>query len=220
MNIPRRLPHADGNPYNANARRVARDELHRRVARVRPMMLAFIRLLPLIVAVVLVLLTGGAYWHSRRRYLLVWTAVWGVAMAYYLAQLIVVSAEPGVTPRDTFERLGIVATSLGWARSLGLWLGARALVGRGLSRRGTIVVGVCSAIWIAIATATMGTPYAPLLTRMGYACCFFAAATVLLLHRPRTTIFAFAGGALVLLGTQGMTATWLIMDPAASTISA
>ena len=184
------------------------------------MMLAFIRLLPLIVAVVLVLLTGGAYWHSRRRYLLVWTAVWGVAMAYYLAQLIVVSAEPGVSPRDTFERLGIVATSLGWARSVGLWLGARALAGRGLSRRGTILVGVCSVLWIAIATAVMGSPYAPLLTRMGYACCFLAAATVLLLHRPRTTIFVFAGGALLLLGTQGMTATWLIVDSAASTVSA
>jgi signal transduction histidine kinase len=184
------------------------------------MMLAFIRLLPLIVAVVLVLLTGGAYWHSRRRYLLVWTAVWGVAMAYYLAQLIVVSAEPGVSPRDTFERLGIVATSLGWARSVGLWLGARALVGRGLSRRGIILAGVCSVLWIAIATAVMGSPYAPLLTRMGYACCFLAAATVLLLHRPRTTIFVFAGGALLLLGTQGMTATWLIVDSAASTVSA
>jgi signal transduction histidine kinase len=75
-------------------------------------------------------------------------------------------------------------------------------------------------LWIAIATAVMGSPYAPLLTRMGYACCFFAAATVLLLHRPRTTIFLFAGGALLLLGTQGMTATWLIVDPAASTVSA
>jgi signal transduction histidine kinase len=143
-----------------------------------------------------------------------------VAVAYYLAQVIVVSAEPGVTRRDTFERLGIVATSLGWARSVGLWLGTRALVGRGLSRRGAVVVAVCSVLWIGIATAVMGTPYAPLLTRMGYACCFFAAATVLLLHRPRTTIVVFAGWALVLLGTQGVTATWLIVDPAASTVSA
>ena len=184
------------------------------------MMLAFVRLLPFLVAVVLVLLTGAAYWQSRRRYLLVWLAVWCVATAYYLAQLIVVVADPDVTTRDTFERLGVVATSLGWLRSIGLWLGARALVGRGISRRGAVVVAVCSILWVALATAVMDSSYAPYLTRMGYACCFLAAATVLLLHRPRTTVFVFAGGALVLLGVQGLTASWLIMDSTGTTVAA
>jgi signal transduction histidine kinase len=183
-------------------------------------MVAFIRLLPLVIALVLVLLTAAAYWHARRKYLLVWTAVWGVAVAYYLAQVIVVNADPGATPRDTFERLGIVATSLGWARSIGLWLGARALVGRGISPRGALLVGICSVLWIAIATAVMGGPYGALLTRMGYACVFFAAATALLLHRPRTMVFVFAGAAFCLLGLQGFTATWLIRDSTGSTVAA
>jgi signal transduction histidine kinase len=184
------------------------------------MMLAFVRLLPLVVAIVLVILTAAAYWKSRRQYLLVWTAVWSVAVAYYLAQVIVVSSDPDATTRDTFERLGIVATSLGWARSIGLWLGARALVGRGLSPRGAVVLGICSMVWIGIATAVMGGPYAALLTRMGYACAFFAAAATLLLHRPRTMVFVFAGGAFLLLGVQGFTATWLIMDSTGNTVAA
>lgn len=184
------------------------------------MMLAFIRLLPLVVAIVLVVLTAAAYWQSRRKYLLVWTVVWSVAVAYYLAQVIVFSTDPDATPRDTFERLGLVATSLGWARSVGLWIGARALVGRGISTQGAILVGICSVLWIGIVTPFLGGPYAPLLTRLGYACCFFAAAAALLLHRPRTPVFLFAGGAFLLLGVQGSTATWLIMDSTGNTVAA
>src|SRR3954451_19229343 len=99
------------------------------------MMLVFTRLLPLGVALIMALLTGAAYWQTRRRYLLVWSAVWAVGTAYYLAQVIVVASAPDLSTRGTFEQLGILATSLGWARSIGLWLGARALVNRGLSRR-------------------------------------------------------------------------------------
>src|SRR3954468_13845923 len=100
------------------------------------MMLVFTRLLPLGVALIMALLTAAAYWQTRRRYLLVWSVVWAVATAYYLAQVVVVASTPDLSTRDTFEQLGAV----GWARSIGLWLGARALVGRGISRRGMILL--------------------------------------------------------------------------------
>lgn len=183
------------------------------------MMLALIRLLPLGVTLVLALLTAAAYWQSRRRYLLVWTVVWTVAVLYYLSQVIVAAADPGGTVRDAFERLGIVATSLGWARSIGLWVGARALVERPIPRGGAILVGVCSVLWIALATPVLGSPYAPLLARTSYACAFFAAAAVLLPHRPRRPVFVLAGGAFFLLGVQGVSATWLIMDATGSFVS-
>jgi signal transduction histidine kinase len=183
------------------------------------MMQALISLLPLGVTLVLAVLTAAAYWQSRRRYLLVWTVVWTVAVLYYLAQVIVAASDPGGTVRDNFERLGIVATSLGWARSIGLWVGARALVGRPIPRGGAILVGVCSVLWVALATLVLGSPYAPLLARTSYACAFFAAAAVLLPHRPRTAVFVFAGGAFFFLGVQGVSATWLIMDATGSFVS-
>jgi signal transduction histidine kinase len=183
------------------------------------MMQALISLLPLGVTLVLTLLTAAAYWQSRRRYLLVWTVVWTVAVLYYLAQVIVAASDPGGTVRDDFERLGIVATSLGWARSIGLWVGARALVDRPIPRGGAILVGACSVLWVALATPVLGSAYAPLLTRTSYACAFFAAAAVLLPHRRRTAVFVFAGGAFFLLGVQGASATWLIMDATGSFVS-
>ncbi len=183
------------------------------------MMLVFIRLLPLGVALVLLLLTAAAYWQTRRRYLLVWSVVWGIATAYYLAQVVVVASAPEITARDSFERLGIVATSLGWARSIGLWVGARALANRPISRRGTMLVGVCSVLWIAVATTLMGLPQAALVTRLGYGCAFLAAAAALLLPRPQTLVLAFAGGALLLLGIQGIVSNWLIMDVTGNIVS-
>jgi signal transduction histidine kinase len=176
------------------------------------MMLVFIRLLPLGVALALLLLTVAAYWQWRRRYLLVWSVVWGVAVAYYLAQVVIAGSRPAVSSREVFESLGIVATSLGWARSIGLWLGARALVGRGLSRRGAAFLVTCSVLWLLFTAATAGTPYAPLLVRTSYGCIFLAAASVLLLHQPRTMTLMFSGVALVLLGLLGVTVTWLVMD--------
>jgi signal transduction histidine kinase len=183
------------------------------------MMSVLIRLLPLGVALVLALLTAAAYWQWRRQYLLVWSVVWSVATAYYLAQVVMVASAPDMPIRDSFERLGIVATTLGWARSIGLWVGARALADRPISRRGAILVVACSVLWIAIATALMDTPSAPMVTRLGYACAFLAAAAALLLHRPQPLVLAFAGGALLLLGVQGTLATWLIMDATGNIVS-
>jgi len=183
------------------------------------MMLVFIRLLPFGVALVLLLLTAAAYWQTRRRYLLVWSVVWGIATAYYLAQVVVVASAPEITARDSFERLGIVATSLGWARSVGLWVGARALAHRPISRRGGTLVGVCSVLWIAVATTLMGLPQAATVTRLGYGCAFLAAAAALLLPRPQTLVLAFAGGALLLLGIQGIVSNWLIMDVTGNIVS-
>jgi signal transduction histidine kinase len=183
------------------------------------MMSVLLRLLPFGVALVLLLLTAAAYWQWRRRYLLVWSIVWGVATAYYFAQLMVVAAAPDTAVRDTFERLGIVATSLGWGRAIGLWVGARALAERPISRGGAVLVVVCSVLWIGVATALMGTPSAAMVTRMGYACGFLAGAAALLLHRPLTPVLTFAGGALLLVGVQGMLATWLIMDATGNIVS-
>ena len=183
------------------------------------MMLVFIRLLPFGVALVLMLLTVAAYWQWRRRYLRVWSIVWGIAAAYYFAQVVVVASAPDITARDSFERLGIVATSLGWARSVGLWVGARALTERPISPRGAAVVGVCSVIWVAVATTLMGLPEAALVTRLSYACAFLAGAAALLLPRPQTLVLAFAGGALLLLGIQGILSNWLIMDVTGNIVS-
>ena len=58
----------------------------------------------------------------------------------------------------------------------------------------------------------MGTPHAQLLTRTSYGLIFLAAATVLLLHQPRTMTIMFTGGAFLLLGLVGVTNSWLVMD--------
>jgi signal transduction histidine kinase len=177
------------------------------------MALTIFRLIPFGVAVVLALLTAVAYWQSRRRYLLVWTVVWCVAVAYYLAQVVTVSSDPESTARaDTFSRLGVIAASLGWARSIGFWVGARALVNRPISRGGMICVAVCTLLWIPLSTEVMGSAHAALLNRTSYACLFFAAAVALLWHRPASMVFVVAGSAFVLLGVQGATATYLVMD--------
>jgi signal transduction histidine kinase len=176
------------------------------------MMLAFVRVLPVGVGLVLLLLTAASYWQMRRRYLLVWMVVWALATVYYFAQLLVVASSPEMTSRETFERLGVVATSLGWARAIGIWIGARALVGRGFSRRGAVAVVVLSVIWVVLATLVMEARSAALLTRTSYGLAYLAAAAVLLLHRPRTTTLLFTAGALLCLGLLGVTNTWLVMD--------
>lgn len=68
---------------------------------------------------------------------------------------------------------------------VGIWGGARLLVGRSTSWRAWAVVAALSAVWPWLVTGVLaGQPYTAAITRMSYACWLLLGAAELLLHRP------------------------------------
>ncbi len=178
----------------------------------------FIYAVPAGVSLVLAVLTAVAYWQVGRPYLRVWAIVWTVGTVSYLmlAQRVLSDAQPS----DTFTMLGIGAALLGWIRAVGFWVGARTIVNRPVSRRALALLAVVSLLWLWLVPWLLGDQriVAPLI-RMSFAIWYLAAATVLLLHRPRTLVHRLTGLLLLLLGVQGFVAAWLVMDFTASLVS-
>jgi hypothetical protein len=109
---------------------------------------AMVFVVPLVVTMVLTGVTGLAYRHARRPYLLWWTGVWGVAVLFYLSYIS--AALTGPANADVFASFGLLASGLGWLRVVGFWLGARRLMDRRLSRRGWLFLGAVSVAWTAL----------------------------------------------------------------------
>ena len=179
---------------------------------------AMVFVVPLVVTMVLTGVTGLAYRHARRPYLLWWTGVWGVAVLFYLSYIS--AALTGPANADVFASFGLLASGLGWLRVVGFWLGARQLIDRGLTRRGWLVVGAVSLAWTALVAGwVVGGPTASSLTRLSYAAWFFLGAAELLLPRPRTTVTVFCGCILLLMGIQGVVAAQMVLDLTGSMMS-
>jgi signal transduction histidine kinase len=179
---------------------------------------AMVFVVPLVVTTVLTSVTGLAYRHARRPYLLWWTGVWGVAVLFYLG--FISAALTGPANADVFASFGVLASALGWLRVVGFWTGARQLIDRRLSRRGWLVVGGVTAAWIALVAGwLMSGPTAAALTRLSYAGWFFLAAVELLARRPRTTVTVFCGCMVLLMGIQGVVAAQLVLDLTGSMMS-
>ena len=94
---------------------------------------AMIFVVPAVTAVMLALASGLAYRQTGRRYLLWWTGVWLVSLAYYVAVMLSVLAGQGQA--DLFTRFGLLTTLLGWLRGASLWAGARILAGNQVGLR-------------------------------------------------------------------------------------
>src|SRR5579884_1234156 len=172
---------------------------------------AFVFVVPAGVSLVLALLTAAAYHQARRGYLAVWAAAWAVAVLYYLALIGAVMA--GDPAGDVFGMLGPAGTTLGWARAVVFWLGARWLVGKPPSRRLVALLLLGTLLWLGCVLGLLeGQGLAAPVTRMGEATWFLAAAAVLLLGGPRSMVGLLAGTMLLLLGLQGFLASWLVMD--------
>src|SRR5919202_4509722 len=179
---------------------------------------AMVFVVPLVVTMVLTGVTGLAYRHARRPYLLWWTGVWGIAVLFYLSYIS--AALTGPASADVFASFGLLASGLGWLRVVGFWLGARRLMDRRLSRRGWVVLGAVSVAWTALAAGcVVGGPAAGSLTRLSYAGWFFLGAAELLLRRPRTTVTVFCGCVLLLMGIQGIVAAQMVLDLTGSMMS-
>jgi signal transduction histidine kinase len=179
---------------------------------------AFVYIVPGGVSLVLALLTAAAYWQTRRPYLHVWAATWAAAVLYHLALIaLVLASEPHA---GAYALLEVVATILGWAWSVGFWLGARALGGGPPSARLLLGLLVVTALWLALVAGVLaGQPLAAPVTRLSYAAWCLAAGAVLLLGHPRTTVSGLAGAMLLLLGLQGVVALSLGMDLASTVVS-
>jgi signal transduction histidine kinase len=179
---------------------------------------AMVFVVPLVVTMVLTGVTGLAYRHARRPYLLWWTGVWGVAVVFYLSYIS--AALTGPANADVFASFGLLASGLGWLRVVGFWTGARELMDRRLTRRGWLVLGAVSLAWTALVTGwVMGGPTAGALTRLSYAAWFFLGAAELLLRGPRTTVTVFCGCVLLLMGVQGVVAAEMVLDLTGSMMS-
>ena len=179
---------------------------------------AMVFVVPLVVTTVLMTVTGLAYRHARRRYLLWWTGVWGVAVLFYLAYIS--AALTGPSNADVFASFGVLASALGWLRVVGFWTGARQLIDRRLSRRGWLVVGGVTVAWVGLVAGwLMPAPMTAALTRLSYAGWFFLAAVELLARRPRTTVTVFCGCIVLLMGIQGVVAAQLVLDLTGSMMS-
>lgn len=172
---------------------------------------ALVFVVPAAVAIVLAIVTGLAYWHARRAYLAWWAGAWLVSLAYYLA--VMASVLVGQGQADLFSQLGLLATALGWARGVGLLIGARVLADAPLNHRFWTLVGAVAAGCLFVVVATpFGQQSTATATRLTYAAWFVLAAVELLRASPRTRISAFCGAALLLLGIQGAVASQLTLD--------
>ncbi len=179
---------------------------------------ALVFVVPAVVAAVLTLVTGLAARNARRPYLFWWTGVWAIASVYYLA--VIFSALSGPANSDVLARFGLVASVLGWLRVVGFWSGARVLIDRPIGWRTWGLVGAVSVAWPLLVTGPLvGQPYTASLTRLSYACWFFLGAAELLRHRPQTTVGAFCGMVLLLMGLQGVIASQLVLDLTGSMMS-
>jgi signal transduction histidine kinase len=173
---------------------------------------------PLVVTMVLMSVTGLAYRHARRPYLRWWTGVWGVAVLFYLSYIS--AALTGPANADVFASFGLLASGLGWLRVVGFWTGARQLIDRRLTRRGWLLVGLVSVAWTAVVAGWLVSgPPAAALTRLSYAGWFFLGAVELLPRRPRTTVTVFCGCILLLMGIQGVVAAQMVLDLTGSMMS-
>src|SRR5262245_18302402 len=140
---------------------------------------AMIFVVPTVMSVVLAVVSGLAYRHTGRRYLLWWTGVWAVSTVYYLAVMSSVLADRGQA--DLISQLGVVTTALGWLRGAALWAGARVLVGRPMRVRFWLtVIAVGVAMLLIITQTPVGQQSPATTTRLSYACWFFLAAVELL----------------------------------------
>jgi signal transduction histidine kinase len=188
------------------------------ISRERSVSPALVFVVPLAVTAVLACVTGLAYRHARRPYLLWWTGVWLVAVAFYLAYIL--AALSGPANADVFASFGLAASVLGWMRVVGFWAGARLLIDRRIGRRTWAAVAVVSVVWPLVVVGLLaGMPYTPALTRLSYAGWFFLGALELLPRRPRTTVSLFCGSVLLLMGIQGVVAAQLVLDLAGSMMS-
>jgi signal transduction histidine kinase len=179
---------------------------------------AFVYIVPGGVSLVLALLTAAAYWQTRRPYLRVWAATWAAAVLYHLALIALILADEPLA--GAYPLLEGVATVLGWAWSVGFWLGARALTGRLPSARLLLGLLAGSALWLALVGGVLADqPIAAPVVRLSYAAWCLAAGAALLLGRPRTTVGGLAGAMLLLLGLQGVVASSLGMDLASTVVS-
>jgi signal transduction histidine kinase len=125
------------------------------------------------------------------------------------------------TRTDSFAMLGISAALLGWLCAVGFWVGARALIGRFVSRRALALLAVLSLLWVwVIAGELAGQSLVPGLTRASYAVWYLAATLVLLLHRPNTPVRLLTGCFLLLLAIEGFLVSWLGLDFWGSLVSA
>lgn len=178
---------------------------------------AMIFVVPTAMSLVLAIVSGIAYRHTRRRYLLWWTGVWVVNLAYYLA--VMYSVLTGQGQVDLFSQLGLFTTALGWLRGVSLWAGARVFVERPVGRRFFLMaVGIAAVLFWIVA----GTPFgehAPATTRLTFAVWFFLAAIELLRKHPRTAVGSFCGLTLLTLGVQAVVASQMTLDLAGSMTS-
>ena len=81
---------------------------------------AMIFVVPAVTAVMLALASGVAYRQTGRHYLLWWTGVWLVNLAYYVA--VMLSVLFGQSQTDLFSQLGLLIDAAGvaaWGRPLG-----------------------------------------------------------------------------------------------------
>jgi signal transduction histidine kinase len=179
---------------------------------------AMVFVVPVVVTAVLTGVTGLAYRHARRPYLLWWTGVWAVAVMYYLA--VTSAALSGPAGADVLARFGLLTSALGWLRVVGFWTGARQLIDRRISRRGWLFLAAVSVAWTALVAGwIVGGPTAGSLTRLSYAAWFFLGAAELLVRRPRTTVTVFCGCTLLLMGIQGVVAAQMVLDLTGSMMS-
>jgi signal transduction histidine kinase len=179
---------------------------------------AMIFVVPAVTAVMLALASGVAYRQTGRRYLLWWTGVWLVSLAYYVA--VMLSVLVGRSQTDLFTQLGLLTTLLGWLRGASLWAGARVLAGRSVGVQFCLVAAAIAATLFAVVVGTpLGQQATGTITRLTYAVWFFLGAFELLRKRPRSAVGTFCGLALLLLGTQGVIASQLTLDLAGSMMS-
>ncbi len=173
---------------------------------------------PAVVTAVLAMVTGLAYGRSHRPYLFWWTAVWVLAVVYYLA--FIASTAAASAQSDVFANIGAVMLLLGWVRVVAIWGGARLLADRPVGWRTWAVVGVMSLVWLALVGGPLaGQPFAPALTRLSYASWFLLAAGELLLHRGQMAVGLFCGVVLLVLGIHGVIASQLVLDLTGSMMS-
>lgn len=178
---------------------------------------AMIFAVPIMMSVVLAVVSGLAYRQMPRRYLLWWTGVWVISLAYYLA--VVGSVLAGQGQADIFSQLGLFTTTFGWLRGASFWAAARVFVGRSVGRGFALaVVGIAASLFWIVAAAPFGQSPAAT-TRLTFAVWFFLAAVELLRQRPRTTVGAFCGVVLLLLAVQATVASQLTLDLAGSLTS-